>query len=299
MPALRFPPINEIKNIYQCLVDYLQIPVGIGEGNYYDFNLNEFIKSFKLDVFAVINTLKMLEQEGYISFNESVFLPSKVCFIMPKELLLEFENSHPQLEPLIKCLLRTYEGIYDNKVSITEKLIGRLIKNPVEEVKQKLHQLQSLNIIQYDAQKETPQIYFLTNRAPAEHLTINYDRYKQRKDDFTKRVETIINYLNISTVCRSRFIGNYFGDDEITDCAICDNCLKKKSTSLAGEEFISINQLIMNIVDNDSVTVQNILQSCKNIKKEKLWKVLEFLQDEKIIKIESDGKVFKLNALKN
>ena len=247
LPELRFPPIKEIKRIYQCLVDYLQIPVGIGEGNYYDFNLNEFIKNFELDIFIVINTLKMLEQEGYISFNETVFLPSKICFTAPKEVLLDFENSHPQLEPLVKCLLRTYEGIYDNKISINEKLISRLLRISVEDVKQQLQQLQSFNIIEYEQQKETPQIYFITNRAPAQYLTINYERYKQRKDDFVKRVETMLNYLQTITTCRSRFIGNYFGDNEIKDCGVCDNCLKKKSIKISEEEFIIIKERILNV----------------------------------------------------
>jgi ATP-dependent DNA helicase RecQ len=291
LPQVRFPPIKEIKNIYQSLVDYLQIPVGNGEGNYYDFNLNEFIKNFKLDVFTVISTLKILEQEGYISFNEFVLLQSKIGFTASKELLFDFEQTHPQLEPVIKCLLRTYEGIYDNKISVNEKLIGRLIKNSVEEVKEKLQQLQSFNIIEYDQQKETPQIYFITNRAPAQYLVINYERYKQRKDEFIKRVETILGYLQISAVCRSRFIGNYFGDNEITDCGICDNCLKKKSTAFTEEEFIKIKESIMNILNNENAVIQNILQSCKSIKKEKLWKVLEHLQSEKIIKIEDDGKI--------
>ena len=289
LPELRFPQIKEIKRIYQCLVDYLQIPVGIGEGNYYDFNLNEFIKNFELDIFIVISTLKMLEQEGYISFNETVFLPSKICFTAPKEVLLDFENSHLQLEPLVKCLLRTYEGIYDNKISISEKLIGRLLKISVDDIKHQLQQLQSFNIIEYDQQKETPQIYFVTNRAPAQYLTINYERYKQRKDDFIKRVETIHNYLNTSITCRSRFIGNYFGDNEIKDCGICDNCLKKKSINISEEEFIIIKERILNVLSDENALVQNVLQSCKNIKKEKLWKVLEYLQGEKIIRIESDG----------
>ena len=291
LPELRFPLIKEIKRIYQCLVDYLQIPVGIGEGNYYDFNLNEFIKNFELDVFAVINTLKMLEQEGYISFNETVFLPSKVCFTTPKELLLDFENSHPQLEPLVKCLLRTYEGVYDNKISINEKLISRLLKISIEDVKQQLQQLQSFNIIEYEQQKETPQIFFLTNRAPAQYLTINYERYKQRKDDFAKRVETMLNYLKSTTTCRSRFIGNYFGDNEIKDCGVCDTCLKKKSIKISEEEFIIIKERILNVLDNKNAVVQNVLQECKNIRKEKLWKVLEYLQDEKIIRIENDGRI--------
>jgi len=44
-------------------------------------------------------------------------------------------------------------------------------------------------------------------------------------------------------------------------------------------------------LDNKNAVVQNVLQECKNIRKEKLWKVLEYLQDEKIIRIENDGRI--------
>ena len=296
LPEVRFPPINEIKNIYQSLVDYLQIPVGNGEGNYYDFNLNDFIKNFKLDVFKVISTLKTLEQEGYISFNEIVFLPSKVCFLTTKELLFDFENTHPQFETIIKSLLRTYEGIYDNKVSINEKLIARLTKKHVDDVKEQLQQLQSLNILEYEQQKETPQIYFITNRASAQYLVINQERYKQRKKEFELRVTTMLNYLPTSTVCRSRFIGNYFGDIELEDCGICDNCLKRKATPITEEEFIQIKEAVLQTLNDENVIVQKIFKLNKRFKKEKIWKVLEHLQSEKIINIEHDGSIYKLKS---
>ena len=32
-PAIRFPGISEIRKVYQAIVNYLQIPSGIGEGN--------------------------------------------------------------------------------------------------------------------------------------------------------------------------------------------------------------------------------------------------------------------------
>lgn len=291
LPVLRFPPIKEIKRIYQCLVDYLQIPVGIGEGNYYDFNLNEFIKNFQLDILVVVNTLKMLEQEGYISFNETVFLPSTANFIIPKGLLFEFEQSHPQLEPVIKCLLRTYEGIYDNKVSINEKLVSRLTRIEITTVKQQLLQLRSFNIIEYVPQKDTPQIYFVTNRAPAQYLTINYERYKQRRDDFAKRVETMLDYIQSTNQCRSIFIGNYFDDNTIEACGICDNCLKKKSGEISEEEFIIIQQSILKQLNDKSIAVKLLFEACKSIKKEKLWKVLNYLQSEKIISIDMNEQI--------
>lgn len=296
LPELHFPPIKEIKRIYQCLVDYLQIPVGIGEGNYYDFNLNEFIKNFQLDAFAAISTLKLLEQEGYISFNETVFIASTVEMIARKELLFDFENTHPKLEPVIKCLLRTYEGIYDHKVSINEKLISRLIKTSAEEVKQQLHQLQAFHIIDYTPQKDTPQIYFVTNRAPAEYLVINYERYKQRKADFAKRVETMLRFMHETQVCRSKFIGNYFGDDTITDCGICDNCLKRKSVKINEQEFILIKEKILSTVNNGNISIQNILDNQSNIKKDKLWFVLNYLQSEKIITISLNGNISRLRG---
>ncbi len=290
LPEVRFPPIKEIKRIYQCLVDYLQIPVGAGEGVYYNFNLNEFIRNFQLDVFTVVNTLKMLEYENYISFNETIFLPSTAGFIMPKELLLEFEQAHARFEPVMKCLLRTYEGIYDNQVSINEKLIGRLIRIPVEEVKEQLKQLQSFHVIKYEEQKDTPRIYFITNRAPAEYLVIDYERYKQRKNEFEKRIKTMQEYLTTS-LCRSKFIGNYFGDDMLDDCGICDNCLNKRSASITENEFAYIKEKILLMVQRESAVVKDLLQSNRNIKKDKLWQVLNYLQGEKIISINRDGTI--------
>jgi ATP-dependent DNA helicase RecQ len=291
LPQLRFPSIKEIKKIYQALADYLQIPVGTGEGNYYDFDLNEFIKNFKLDVFTVMNTLKALEQESYLSFNEIIFLPSQVCFTAPKELLLDFEQTHPQLEPVMKCLLRTYEGIYDNKVSVNEKQVSRLTGKTPAQLRQELWVLHTLGIIEYHPQKETPQLYFVTNRAPAEYLNINYERYRQRKNDYAKRVETMLHYLKAENICRSRYIGNYFGDDAMVNCGVCDVCLKKRSIPLSEKEFTAIKQRIVNTLVHDKIVVQDVLNACRGIKKDKLWKVMEYLQGEKIIRIEADGRV--------
>ena len=49
----RFPAIPIIKSIYQYLANYLQLPVGIGEGGYYDFNLLEFCNNFKSKITGV------------------------------------------------------------------------------------------------------------------------------------------------------------------------------------------------------------------------------------------------------
>jgi len=199
----KFPGMDTIRNIYQSIANYLQLPAGLGEGNYYDFDLADFVKTFKLDLFESMNSLKMLEQEEYLSFNEQVFMPSKASFICTKETLQSFEEAYPIYDPVIKSLLRTYEGIYDQPVPIYEKSIAYLLKSPPEQVKEWLIQLQGHSIIRYEAQKDTAQLYFIRNRAKSEELTIDYKAYNARKQRFEKRVDAFIGYIEQPSNCRS------------------------------------------------------------------------------------------------
>ena len=121
LPDIHFPTVENIRIVYQSIMNYLQVASGTGEGNSYDFDITDFIKRFKLDSLLVVHSLKALEQEGLLAFNEQVFHPSKVVFTTNKELLYETEKIHPLLDPLIKTLLRTYAGIFDQQVPIHEK----------------------------------------------------------------------------------------------------------------------------------------------------------------------------------
>ena len=292
LPDRRFPPIPEIKKIYQSLADYLQIPVGIGEGQYYDFDLMEFIKNFKLDSLLVINTLKVLEQEGHLSFSETIFLPSQVIFSVSKDALYEFEESYPLLEPMLKCLLRTYEGIIDNRVSIHEKQLARIRRLTIEEVKNQLLQIQSFGIIEYLPQKDTPQIHFLLNRASAQYLQIDQDHYLQRKKQYAERVENMIRYIGLTDECRSRYIANYFGDSDATDCGVCDNCLTRKRKSLSPEEFSLIETQVTALLTTP-VSVDQVIRHLQKFSKEKVWAVLDFMQGEQVISIDEQGVIQK------
>jgi ATP-dependent DNA helicase RecQ len=37
LAAIRYPSLDDMKNVYQSIANYLQIPAGSGEGNYVDF----------------------------------------------------------------------------------------------------------------------------------------------------------------------------------------------------------------------------------------------------------------------
>ncbi|MES2372393.1 MAG: ATP-dependent DNA helicase RecQ [Bacteroidota bacterium] len=288
LPDRRFPPIPEIKKVYQALADYLQVPVGIGEGQYFDFDLLEFVKNFKLENLLVINTLKVLEQEGHITFSETIFLPSQVNFITSRETLNQFEISHPETEALIKCLLRTYAGIIDNRVSVYEKQLARLCRITIEEVQQQLRQLQSFGIIEYLPQKDTPQIHYLLNRASAQYLQIDQDHYLERKKLYEARVQNMIRYVTLTDACRSRYISNYFGDNDVKECGYCDNCLSKKRKTISPDEFRLIETAVLL-----AGSVNDVFARLKKYSKEKIWTVLDHLQAEQVIRIDEQGFIQK------
>ena len=291
MAALRFPSQEDIRSIYQSVANYLQIPTGSGEGQYYDFDISDFLRKFKLTGYITVYSLKALEQEGWLAFNEQVFLSSTAGFITGKEYLYAFEKEHPQLEPVIKTLLRAYEGIFDQPTPISEKMVAGLMKADAEEVKRQLIQLQQAGIIEYQSQKDTPQLFLLRNRIKAEDISINMVVYNKRKEQFQKRIKQMLDYVKDEVACRSRIIGSYFGDMAIKPCGICDNCLKQKATNLTKEEFEALHHRIINMIKYESLHTKDLLLKLNGIKKEKAWKVIEFLQAENKIEMDAAGRV--------
>src|SRR5690606_12961015 len=65
-PDIRYPPEKTIREVYRALVNFLQVPAGSGEGQYFDFDLTLFIERFRLPSQQAIYSLKALEQDARI-----------------------------------------------------------------------------------------------------------------------------------------------------------------------------------------------------------------------------------------
>lgn len=294
LPTIKFPSIETLKHIYQQVANYLNLPIGNGEGQSYDFDIGHFSKTFKLDILVVINALKAIEQEGHFTFNESVFLPSKINFIADKFLLEEIEKNNHNENEVIKCLLRTYEGIYDEETAISEKLIAKLIPAKLSVVSSLLQQLHSKKIIEYKPQKTTPQLYFNYNRAPANHLTFNNEKYLWRKQQFVQRLQAMHQFLIENNECKAQQINNYFGDNATPLCGVCDVCLAKKQTPLKANELLFIKEKILSKIESKPIAIGLLLQQLKPLSTYKIWQAIPFLQDEKVIAINKFGEIKKL-----
>jgi ATP-dependent DNA helicase RecQ len=192
------------------------------------------------------------------------------------------------LEPLLTTLLRSYGGIFDFPCFVSEKLLARLHHTTEEAIRLSLQKISAHGVISYTLQNDQPQIMFLKQRVPADEFSINFEKYNRRKESFIRRVQNMIAYTEI-TGCRSKFINKYFGDTNAKPCGICDNCLNAAPKELSAAEFRKFSSLIFESLQTRSRSTEELLAELKELKKEKAWKILEFLQAEDKIEFDQKG----------
>jgi ATP-dependent DNA helicase RecQ len=290
LPASRYPTMAVIRKIYQALGDYFQIAAGTGEDRYFDFDLTEFTKRFSLDIFETMYAMQALEQEDIISLTEQMFLPSMVQFTTNRETIEFTENRYPQTEPLIKSLLRTYSGIWDQPTGISEKQLAKILRKNENEIKASLKFLSDLAVIEYTPRKETPQVRYLQNRVKSDDLYINQEKYLARKKAFTKRVIAMAGYVNGKDVCLTRYICDYFGDTVAADCGICDNCIRKNKAGTGRKEFESIVQALHEQLKKTDLLPKEILTSVPG-DPDTIHEVIGYLINEGKIRMTEEGKL--------
>lgn len=290
-PTIKFPDEDTVKNVYIHLMNHLQVPSGIGEGQSFDFDLSTFSASFKIDILTATYCIKILEQENVLSCPETFFKPSTLVFATDKISLEDFEKTNPVFEPLIKGLLRSYEGIFDFPSTIYETQLAKFIKMDVSTVKKQLVHLHQNRLIVYTPQKDKPQIYLVQNRMYNDSFKLNLVDYFIRKTNYENRIAAILNYIENTIDCRSKLIGRYFNDTLITNCQICDNCINTNADELSPEDVEKITRELLSLAKTTSVTIKNIRMLLPIYKKNQLWKVLRFLQKEEQLTISNQGDI--------
>ena len=227
--TISFPDIHYIKEIYQKVFIYLNIPYEEGRDSVSKFNLIEFSKKFSLNSVSAYYAIKYLEQEGYWELTDELDNPSKIMFTVGRDELYKVQIDNPELDKFIKSVLRIYTALFSRITPIDEEYIARCTMDSTEGVKEKLKQLAKLRIIKYIPRVRTPLIIMNTERLVESNLYISQKRYDERKGLFQKRIESMISYVKETGECRSRMLIDYFGQPAENDCGICDVCLKNKN----------------------------------------------------------------------
>jgi len=223
LPEVRYPPLAVIRKVYEALSNYLQIPSGIGEDRSYPVDLRELADRFRLTFPEILHSLQALQQAGVLDFQEQLFRPATVRFTGDRRQIEAHAGMHPELEPLIQSLLRSYGGILDGPVPVRERTLAMALRRDDAWVRAGLSRLRAVGAIDYRPVIDSPHVRFLQDRVRAEDLYIDMAAYLERKANFSERIAAMTGFLTTAD-CRATYIGIYFCDPSIRPCGICDNC---------------------------------------------------------------------------
>lgn len=272
----QWPGFDTIKAVYNWLGNFLQIPVGAGEGQSYPFNVSDFTSRYKIHPVECIQALKFIESEGLISFQENTFTPSKLMMKGSREDIYDFELKNPLFESLIKTILRSYGGAFNDLINIKENDLAKRLGNQPDEVRASLNRLHKLELIHYLPSNDKPRIYFVEGRQHPERISLSMRAWEKRKADALLRFEKILEYLELKDGCRSVFLAQYFGENDAKNCHVCDLCLAAESVN-TGEKKLIIR--LKDLIQNNELKTEEILTHVKGESKDILNQIRNMLSE--------------------
>ena len=281
-----FPDVKEIRRIYQALGSYYQLAIGSGEGQSFDFDLLEFSRTFKLEPIKAFSALKVLEQAGWVVLTEAVHVPSSFQILVDKDTLYDYQLKNRQFDKVLKALLRTHAGSFQNQVAVRERQLARFLKMPVEDLLKALRQFHQDRILDFRPAKDRPQLIFLWARVDARHLTIDRERYEFRKKRQLERIQLAIEYAE-RLECRSRQLAAYFGETDTNPCGKCDVCLGRHQAELSAGDFAEWETRLKPLLQQSGgVDQEQLLASFPAKEKEQVVRILEYWVQEGQVEVQ-------------
>jgi len=287
-----YPAIDKIKAIYNALGNYYGVAIGAGENISFDFDLMKFANNYNFNLLTVFSSLRFLEKENYVLFNENYLGVSKVSIFVSRDELYTIQLQNPKLDPLIKFMLRNYPGILGNYIYINENEIAYKTRLNKEKIIYNLKLLEKMNVLVYDMAKTMNQMIFVQNRIDSRYLLLSDENYKNRKQVAEEKLDAMIEYVKNNNKCRNKFIIRYFIDNSFSKrCGKCDICLKRNDMEVSEYDFDAVIENIKPFLQNEFRTMDELLFIVKNVDEDKMLKVLRWLIDRN--KIIQEGLKFK------
>ncbi len=220
-----FPDKWYIRNVYDHIAYYFQIAMGSGLGYCNIFDLDKFCRVYNFFPAQVHAALTLLQQAGYIHYDEDPDNKARVKFLIHRDELYHLCNLPKRQEHVIQTLLRYYPGIFADYVPIYEEHFQPFDSQSLYLLMQELTRQR---IIHYIPRNNKPMLMYLTERLEATELRFSQAIYEERYAQKAKQLHAMQDYVLNNSQCRTQQLVKYFGEDYAQPCMICDVCQKKK-----------------------------------------------------------------------
>ena len=288
------PDLEFVLLVYKKLTSYFQIAFGEGLDTTHDFNFSEFCNRYQLNYLKAYNTLQLLDRISVLKLSQQFEKSAKLQFIISNKALFYYLEENPKFDPIVKSILRTYGGIFENKVAINLAAICSKAGTIEKEAVEVLQQLKKDGIAEFEHQQNDASITFLVPRED-ESSIYPYSKYiKSQSQNKRDKITALLNYVENDKICRSRQLLSYFGEKITTNCAICSVCLTPEK-KVKKETIKRIYEAIIKALEMQEKNSRELVASLP-YPENGILKVLQLLLDKDIIVL-NPNKTFKIKNI--
>jgi len=280
------PTVGFVKKVYRKLCNYFQISYGEGALTTHQFNFNDFCKTYRFNKLTTYNAIQILDRTSVLNLTPQFNNRTTVQFLTSNTKLFSYIETHKTTNTIIKTILRTYGGIFDQSVKIDINLIADKSSNSEATVIAILQNLEKDAIISLKLIKTDADVTFIQPREDDKTINRIAATIEQQNALKKNQVASVLNYVYNDNICKSVQLLSYFGETNTEDCGICSVCIHNKTkvtnqieldklskiiSTLKEKELTSrelsellhiksfeINQLLKQLLENNYITITNI-----------------------------------------
>lgn len=297
-----FPNISTIKDVYSKIYTYLSVGVGDGRQATFNFDPFDFCARYKIFAGTLHNSVKILEQNGYMVYIDEDENPARLMFCISRDELYNIRTERADLDDVLRAILRLYTGVFTDFKAINIQEIALYAGCTEEQVKEKLKMLWQLHVIRYIPKNRSPLLYSAEARLPEEDIYISPLSYRIRKEMASERLERMLEYADNTEVCRSVLLQGYFGEKDAEACGVCDVCRERKKRYRAKHKLFadepnkggedSPEKQIWRIIEQDAVSVKELVERL-SAEPDEMLAIIDRLMDEGKISVSKSGLIVR------
>ena len=212
--SANYPPKEFVEKVYHCACDFYQVGLGSGLDHSFALHIDELCQWMRLPVLQTYSALHLLDQAGYIHFEEEHETPPRVLINVSAQALGQYTLSREQIH-LLDQLMRQYSGIFTDFQYINDTEHELLVS------------LAQRHIITYIPRTVACTFTLIQERQAEIYLPPRV--YEERQTQYTERLEAMVEYAEQKQFCREQLLLGYFGELDAPPCGHCDVCRQKQS----------------------------------------------------------------------
>ena len=229
------------------------------------------------------NAILALDRSSIIILTQLFKRRSTVQVIISNNALFNYINKNQNISMIIKSILRTYGGIFDQDVKINTLLIAAKVNVSEDVIINTLIKLEKDKIISLDLKNTDAEITFIEPREDDKTINRIAKTIETQNKQKVSRVNSVINYISDNDICKSKQLLSYFGESASTACGICSICIEKNKK---GKTDIKPNgiEIVILLLQKEDLSSRDLLEQSM-LPEIELTKIIQILLEKNAITV--------------